>query len=104
MPLNLSHHFMKFFFSYFLFLSTSLVIAQNYGSLNGRIIDVQTQQPLVGATILLEDTSYGVVTRKIKPGVFALLAAPFFSWFAIFFSKIRIPLWEKRTPIHLVCS
>ncbi len=55
---------MKFFFSYFLFLSTSLVIAQNYGSLNGRIIDVQTQQPLVGATILLEDTSYGVVTDE----------------------------------------
>jgi len=55
---------MKFFFPYLLFLSTSLLIAQNYGSLNGRIIDVQTQQPLVGATILLEGTSYGVVTDE----------------------------------------
>ncbi|MGY8966718.1 MAG: TonB-dependent receptor, partial [Flavobacteriales bacterium] len=45
-------------------MSTSLLIAQNYGSLNGRIIDVQTQQPLVGATILLEGTSYGVVTDE----------------------------------------
>ena len=55
---------MKFFFPYLFFLSTSLLIAQNYGSLNGRIIDVQTQQPLVGATILLEGTSYGVVTDE----------------------------------------
>ena len=48
----------------FSFCLPRLLIAQNYGSLNGRIIDVQTQQPLVGATILLEGTSYGVVTDE----------------------------------------
>ena len=56
---------MKNLLSYLLFLSATIVIAQNYGSLNGRIINVQTQQPLVGATILLEGTSYGVVTDEL---------------------------------------
>ena len=56
---------MKKLLSYLLFLSATIVIAQNYGSLNGRIINVQTQQPLVGATILLEGTSYGVVTDEL---------------------------------------
>ncbi|MDB4235475.1 TonB-dependent receptor, partial [bacterium] len=59
---------------YLLFLSTTIVIAQNYGSLNGRILDVQTQQPLVGATILLEGTPYGAVTDEM--GYFIINGIP----------------------------
>jgi len=37
-------------------------LGQNIGSLNGRILDIQSQQPLPGATVLLEGTGIGVVT------------------------------------------
>ena len=48
--------------SIFFFLFTSFILGQNIGSLNGRILDIQSQQPLPGATVLLEGTGIGVVT------------------------------------------
>ncbi len=44
------------------FLFTIALQAQNTGSLSGRIIDLQSQQPLEGATVLLEGTNFGVIT------------------------------------------
>ena len=48
--------------SIFFLLFTSFLLGQNVGSLNGRILDIQSQQPLPGATVLLEGTGIGVVT------------------------------------------
>jgi len=44
------------------FLFTIALQAQNTGNLSGRIIDLQSQQPLEGATVLLEGTNFGVIT------------------------------------------
>ena len=40
------------------------IYAQNIGSLDGRILDDQDQQPLEGATVIIEGTSFGVVTDE----------------------------------------
>ena len=48
--------------SIFFLLFTSFILGQNIGSLNGRILGIQSQQPLPGATVLLEGTGIGVVT------------------------------------------
>ncbi len=48
--------------SIFFIFFTSFILGQNIGSLNGRILDIQSQQPLPGATVLLEGTGIGVVT------------------------------------------
>ena len=48
--------------SIFFLLFTSFLFGQNIGSLNGRILDIQSQQPLPGATVFLEGTGIGVVT------------------------------------------
>ena len=48
--------------SIFFLLFTSFLLGQNIGCLNGRILDIQSQQPLPGATVLLEGTGIGVVT------------------------------------------
>ena len=53
---------MKKLLSIFFLLFTSFLLGQNIGSLNGRILDIQSQQPLPGATVLLEGTGIGVVT------------------------------------------
>jgi len=53
---------MNKFLSIFFLLFTSFLLGQNIGSLNGRILDIQSQQPLPGATVLLEGTGIGVVT------------------------------------------
>ena len=50
------------FLGFFLFIT--LVHAQNSGSLSGRILDLQSQQPLPGATLILEGTGIGVVTDE----------------------------------------
>ncbi len=48
--------------------------AQTTGSLKGRIIDIQSQQPLEGATVILEGTTFGSVTDEA--GYFALENIP----------------------------
>jgi outer membrane receptor for ferrienterochelin and colicin len=53
---------MNKFLSIFFLLFTSFLLGQNIGSLNGRILDIKSQQPLPGATVLLEGTGIGVVT------------------------------------------
>ena len=40
----------------------TVAVSQNTGELNGRILDLQSQQPLEGATVVLEGTSIGTVT------------------------------------------
>lgn len=57
------------------FLTISFYVqAQNTGDLSGRIIDLKSQQPLEGATVLLEDTSLGVITDA--DGYFTFEAIP----------------------------
>ena len=57
------------------FLTLSFYVqAQNTGDLSGRIIDLKSQQPLEGATVLLEDTSLGVITDA--DGYFTFEAIP----------------------------
>lgn len=47
----------------FLFLLTAcFAFAQNSGSVTGRVIDVKSQLPLEGATVLIEGTTLGVIT------------------------------------------
>ena len=46
-----------------LFLAiSSFLTAQNTGSFSGQVIDEKTQDPLEGATVILEDTTLGVIT------------------------------------------
>ena len=51
----------KCFLAVFLILS-SVVYGQNTGSFSGQVIDEKTQDPLEGATVLLEGTNIGVIT------------------------------------------
>lgn len=44
------------------FINPLLISAQNIGTLSGRVIDNQTQEPLGGATIILKGTTIGVIT------------------------------------------
>ncbi len=55
---------MRLLFIIILFLSFNFIFSQNTGALNGRVIDFQTQQPLEGATIILEGTKLGTVTNN----------------------------------------
>ena len=48
--------------TFLLFLSSCFVFSQNTGALSGRILDIQSQQPLEGATLILEGTNLGTVT------------------------------------------
>ena len=48
-------------FSLFLLIS-AFTVAQNTGSVSGRVLDAQSQLPLEGATVLIVGTSTGVVT------------------------------------------
>ena len=61
-----------------LFISIKTVYAQNLGALNGRIVDKKTQQPLQGATIILEGTNIGTITDS--NGYFILNQIPFKSY------------------------
>ena len=57
------------------FIACSIVSAQN-GSISGVVIDKNAQTPLVGATVVLENTSLGAISdvdgkfyiEKIQPG------------------------------------
>ena len=42
----------------------SYVTAQETGTLTGRVLDLKSQQPLEGATLILEGTTLGVVTNE----------------------------------------
>ena len=53
---------LKFHLFVLLLFSNFYSIAQNTGQLIGRVLDQQTQLPIEGVTILLEDTTIGVVT------------------------------------------
>lgn len=65
---------MKHFFLYlFLVLGTGMLGAQS-GKLIGVLRDSRTQQPLVGANVVLLNTSFGALTNEA--GAFALTAIP----------------------------
>jgi hypothetical protein len=51
----------KKLFSLFLLIS-AFTVAQNTGSVSGRVLDAQSQLPLEGATVLIVGTSTGVIT------------------------------------------
>ena len=42
----------------------NIIFSQNTGTINGRIIDIKSQLPLEGATIILSGTAYGTVTNN----------------------------------------
>ena len=48
--------------TFLLFLSSCFAFSQNTGGLSGRILDIKSQQPLEGATLILEGTNLGTVT------------------------------------------
>ena len=56
------------------FFSCFTVLAQNTGTVNGRVIDEQSQLPLEGATVLIEGTTLGVVTNA--DGYFVIEEVP----------------------------
>ena len=55
---------MKLYFTSILLFLTSFISAQNTGSFSGQVIDEITQEPLEGASILLEGTILGVITDQ----------------------------------------
>ena len=48
----------------FLIFFPFFIYAQNIGSLDGRILDDQDQQPLEGDKVIIEGTSFGVDTDE----------------------------------------
>ena len=66
------------FFVLTLLISSLLSNAQTMGTLRGRVLDLESQQPLEGATILLEGTNYGTVTDQ--EGYFTLNDIPYQSY------------------------
>ena len=48
----------------FIILSFGLLSSQNSGNLTGRVLDSQTQLPIQGVTILLENSLLGVATDE----------------------------------------
>ena len=69
---------MKNLLTLLLFVGFKIVFAQNSGTLNGRIVDQKTQQPLQGATIILEGINIGTITDS--DGYFILNNIPFQSY------------------------
>lgn len=57
---------MKYFFAAFLFItcSFSAVSQENYFSVNGKVINAETKQPLQGASVFAENTTLGTATDK----------------------------------------
>ncbi len=66
----------------FSFLMTWLSFAQNTGKITGKVTDATTGEPLVGANVLIEGTSYGAATdfdgeyviMKAPSGVYSIVA------------------------------
>ena len=50
---------MKNFILVISLLLFNIIFSQNTGTINGRIIDIKSQLPLEGATIILSGTTYG---------------------------------------------
>ncbi|MBU3663665.1 MAG: carboxypeptidase-like regulatory domain-containing protein, partial [Bacteroidetes bacterium] len=46
----------------FLFLGIQEVKGQSLGSISGKVLDKNTQEPLIGATVILQGTSLGAQT------------------------------------------
>ena len=65
---------MRYFLFIILLLNSVLSVAQNSGKLTGKILDKQTQLPLEGAIIILEDTAMGIATDV--DGYFSLEDVP----------------------------
>ncbi len=49
-------------FVFLLFFLCNNIIAQSMGELSGRILDTQSQQPLEGATVLIEEENIGAIS------------------------------------------
>ncbi|MFC2139233.1 von Willebrand factor type A domain-containing protein [Bacteroidota bacterium] len=74
---------MKSLIVFFTFLFSSIIYSQNYGSIEGKVVDIQDGAPLVGANVILLDTKLGAATdslgyfriRKIPQGKYTLRAS-----------------------------
>ncbi len=58
----------------FLFGFSSIVRSQSVGSLNGRVLDANNDNPIIGATVLLEGTNLATITDEM--GYFQLNDVP----------------------------
>jgi len=66
----------KYYLIFFLILHTVVIgIAQNF-SLKGKVIDESTQEPLVGATIQVENTQQGTTTNENGNFILSTLSKP----------------------------
>lgn len=52
----------KFYFTFFFLITTFFTFAQNTGNIYGKIIDKNTQEPLIGATVSVEQSTQGTTT------------------------------------------
>ncbi len=68
-----------------LLIAAGLIFATEYGSISGQITDSQTQQPIVGASVLLVGTSRGdntdlegkFVIKRVEPGTYTIRISAF---------------------------
>ncbi|MGD9555514.1 MAG: TonB-dependent receptor [Mangrovibacterium sp.] len=80
-----------------LFLSISITVSAQQGTIKGMVIDKKTNEPLVGATILLDGTTTGIMTdfdgnyqiENINPGTYTIRCS-FISYETIFREKVTI--------------
>ena len=74
---------MKFYFFIVSFLYTCILFSQTTGDLSGRIIDFDSKLPLQGATIIINNSDYGVISdsegyfifKNIPPRTYNLSAS-----------------------------
>src|SRR5699024_10430358 len=62
--LTIMHFIKHLFILSILFFCTNSLSAQSVKSIEGRVLDQQTQQPLTGAIIMIPGTTYGTTTNK----------------------------------------
>ena len=68
--------------------------SQNTGTINGRIIDIKSQLPLEGATIILSGTTYGTVTNN--EGYFFLENIPSNTY------NIIVSFWVMKPKLNIM--
>ena len=74
---------MKFYFFIISFLFACILLSQTTGDLSGRVIDFDSKLPLEAATILINNSEYGVISdsegyfifRNIPPKTYNLSAS-----------------------------
>lgn len=84
-----------FYFLFFVLFLPSLMLAQ--GMLRGKVTDLQSGEPLIGANVIVEGTQTGAATdlngefvlRNLNPGVYSVKSS-FIGYQAITVSNVRV--------------